>query len=122
MKFFEEINLSHDSIKFECKFAYDRINFLDCNVHLSTNGLSTSLYKKPTDRNAYLHYASYHPTNQKSNIPFGQFLRAKKICSNQNESRNAINDIAKSSTREAIRKKPLPTKWKKRTRCPERPY
>ena len=95
LKFFEDINRVHPSIKFDCKYAYDKINFLDCYVHLGRNGLKTSLYKKPTDRNAYLHYGSYHPNSQRSNIPYGQFLRARKICSNQQDANEAIEEIAK---------------------------
>ena len=95
LRFFEDINKVHPSIKFECKYSFDKINFLDCVVHLTRNILTTSLYKKPTDRNAYLHYGSYHPDSQRTNIPYGQFLRAKKICTTQEDADKAIDDIAK---------------------------
>ena len=98
LKFFEEINQVHPSIKFDCKYAYDKINFLDVLIHLNRYGLSTTLYKKPTDRNAYLHYGSYHPENQKKNIPYGQFLRARKICSNKKDAEKAIDEIAQKLT------------------------
>ena len=35
LKFFEDINKVHPSIKFDCKYAFDKINFLDCYVHLN---------------------------------------------------------------------------------------
>ena len=79
--FIKKIDTIHASIKFECKYSRKEISFLDTTVTLENNGtLSTKLYTKATDRNAYLHFNSYHPVNQKENIPFGQFLRAKKIC------------------------------------------
>ena len=60
--FIKEINQVHSSIKFECNYSTQRINFLDTYVTLNPNGsLTTSLYSKPTDRNAYLHFLSYHP-------------------------------------------------------------
>ena len=72
------------------------MNFLDTNVHLNPDGtLKTSLYKKPTDRNAYLHYLSYHTPKQISNIPYGQFLRVKKICSELEDAASAINELEK---------------------------
>ena len=94
LKFIETINKAHPSIKFEVKYSKTTINFLDCNVHLSPTGqITTTLYKKPTDRNAYLHYTSYHPHKQVENIPFGQFLRARKICSDPKDAISAMNDI-----------------------------
>ena len=95
LKFFNDINKIHNSIKFECKYSYKLINFLDANVHLNREGLSTSLYSKPTDRNAYLHYASYHPLKQLQNIPYGQYLRAKKLCSEPTEADSAMKEIEK---------------------------
>ena len=65
-------------------------------VHLDPDGnLRTSLYSKPTDRNAYLHHSSYHPPNQIKNIPYGQFLRVKKLCSNQPDAEEGMNQLAK---------------------------
>ena len=93
LEFFEEINRIHGSIKFECKYARDHIAFLDILVHLTPEGIKTTLYKKPTDRNAYLHYTSYHPRKQVQNIPYGQFLRAKKICSDPKDAKNSMREI-----------------------------
>ena len=73
--FFDEINKVHDSIKFEAKYSREKIDFLDTTVYITKEKtLATSLFRKPTDRNAYLHYSSYHPLQQKNNIPYGQYL------------------------------------------------
>ena len=83
LTFFEQLNSKHDSIKFDCKYSTKEIDFLDTTVSITpSNTLSTRIFRKETDRNAYLHFKSYHPKRQKENIPYGQFLRAKKICSN----------------------------------------
>ena len=93
-KFIGEINAIHPSIKFECHQSRTRVNFLDTYVHLDASGnLSTSLFTKPTDRNAYLHHESYHPPKQLANIPYGQFLRAKKICSKPEDANLAMDAI-----------------------------
>ena len=70
-EFFIKINTLHNSIKFDCKYSKKEI----------------------TDRNAYLHFNSYHLVKQKENIPFGQFLRAKKICSKKQDAEDSIKGI-----------------------------
>ena len=94
LKFFDEINKVHPSIKFDCKYSRSRINFLDTYVILNPDGtLNTALYNKPTDRNAYLHFLSYHPPKQVHNIPYGQFLRTKKICSSPQDADEAMEKL-----------------------------
>ena len=94
--FLDEINKVHDSIKFEAKYSRKKIDFLDTTVYItSEKKLATTLFRKPTDRNAYLHYSSYHPIQQKNNIPYGQYLRAKKICSNTTDADDAMKDVQK---------------------------
>ena len=96
LKFFDEINGVHPSIKFECQYSQQKINFLDTYVHIDQSGnLRTSLYTKPTDRNAYLHHESYHHPKQIANIPYGQFLRVKKICSTEEDTNQAMERIEK---------------------------
>ena len=95
-QFIKEINEVHTSIKFECNHSRHRINFLDTYITLNPDGsLSTSLYSKPTDRNAYLHFHSYHPPKQIHNIPYGQFLRAKKISSTAKDASEAMSTLEK---------------------------
>ena len=93
-KFFEIVNQLHASIKFEFKYSKEQIDFLDTTVHITPEKtLSTALHRKPTDRNAYLHFNSYHPLQQKKNIPFGQFLRAKKISSTSEKEKESLLKI-----------------------------
>ena len=47
-----------------------------------SGALSMDLYKKDTDARNYLLSSSYHPLNCKKRIPYGQFLRVRKVCSN----------------------------------------
>ena len=89
--FFSKLNTLHPSIKFDCKFCRNEINFLDTTVCINNNSkLTIKLYKKETDRNAYQHYRSYHPLSLKDNIPFGQALCAKKICTDNADLENAL--------------------------------
>ena len=43
--------------------------------------IKTSLFVKPTDSASYLHYRSAHPRHCIKGIPYGQFLRIRRICS-----------------------------------------
>jgi hypothetical protein len=80
-KFFSEINAIHPSIKFECHHSRERVSFLDTYVHLDESGyLSTSLFTKPTDRNAFLHHDSYHPLNNwKTYLTDNSFARRRSV-------------------------------------------
>ena len=49
------------------------------------NVIGTSLYTKPTDAHNYLSLYSCHPSNCKSAIPYSQFQRIRKICSNETD-------------------------------------
>ena len=57
------------------------------------NSLSTKLFTKPTDRTAYLHSKSYHPKSLINNIPYGQALRAKRICSEEEDLVEALDNM-----------------------------
>ncbi|XP_066925555.1 uncharacterized protein [Clytia hemisphaerica] len=84
-EFFTIINTVHPSIKFTTEYSHSEINFLDTTITIKNNRLDYKIFKKPTDRSSYLHNTSYHPNNLKNNIPYGQALRIKKICSNPEE-------------------------------------
>ena len=106
LEFFKEINTCHPSIKFECHHSRSIVNYLDTNIHLDRFGnLKTSLFSKPTDRNAYLHHNSYHPPKQIANIPYGQFLRIKKICSSSDDATTAMDSLESKFTNRGYPKK-----------------
>ena len=51
-------------------------------VNKNTDGtIFTDLFRKDTDARNYLHYNSAHPISCKNGIPYGQFLRVRRICS-----------------------------------------
>ena len=43
--------------------------------------IATSIHYKDTDSHSYLNFSSSHPNSCKSSIPYSQFLRLRKICS-----------------------------------------
>ena len=50
-------------------------------ISVEGNDLCTGVYYKPTDSHGYLLYSSSHPSNVKNYIPFSQFLRLRRLCS-----------------------------------------
>ena len=76
-----DLNNQHPSRKFTCKISNTSIDFLDTTVYIKNRRIHTSIFKKPTDTQNYLHYKSEHLRTLKNSISFEQTLRIKRICS-----------------------------------------
>ena len=81
-EFVNYLNTRHKTIKSTEESSTSSINFLNITVNLTQHGtLTTSLYCKPTDSHNYLLYSSEHPRHLLRGIPYSQFLRVRRICS-----------------------------------------
>ena len=80
-------------IKFECNISNESVNFLDVTVKKFESTLITIVYNKPTDAHQYLHKTSNHPNHVKSNIPKGQFIRARRICTRKEDYMTLTNKM-----------------------------
>ena len=91
-----EINQKHQSIKFYFKFSKESIEFLDTLVYIdSKNRFHTTLYKKTTDCQNYLHAKLAHPFLLKKSMPYSQARRIKRTCSIFEEYRKHSQDLIK---------------------------
>ena len=83
LEFMIEINKLHPTIKFTCEYNIRErsTTFLDTRVTITDKGISTDLYKKPTDRVMYLLPDSCHPSHVFKSIPYSLALRLIRICS-----------------------------------------
>ena len=79
-EFHQHINSAHPTLKFTYEVSPTSLSFLDTVITLNEGSLSSELYTKPTDTHNYLHYTSCHPINVKKGLPFGQFLRINRNC------------------------------------------
>ena len=79
VEFIEHLNTVHPTIKFTSEISDTQKSFLDLSIYINQSTLHTKLYTKPTDRHMYLNYFSEHPMSLKKSIPYSQFLRLKKI-------------------------------------------
>ena len=87
-EFMSYINTRLPSIKFTLESSLETVNFLDVSVRKTSTGIQTTVYRKPTDRNNYLHFSSYHPGSLKRGLPYSQMLRLKRICNTESEFEN----------------------------------
>lgn len=85
-EFITNLNNRHPNIKFSEEISYSEVSFLDISISKDPSGkLRTDLFTKSTDANNYLHYSSAHTKSCKDGIPYGQFLRIKRICSEESD-------------------------------------
>ena len=59
----------------------DKLPFLDMVIRKSAHGLKFSVYRKPTNKDDFIHYFSAHSMRTKTGVVIGFFLRAYRICS-----------------------------------------
>ena len=61
LQFYKDFNSDDPDIHVTMNHSNEEINFLDTTIRLKNNTLQTSLYKKPTYFQTYLHPTSFHP-------------------------------------------------------------
>ena len=75
------------------EFSKQQINFLDVNISQKEHTLQTDLYCKSTDTHQFLHFRSCHRYIYKKSIPYGQAIRMKRICSNEEKLSSRFEDL-----------------------------
>lgn len=75
------LNHTSEHLKFTIEFNPSQVSFLDLLIIKDGSKLVTDLYRKPTDKNTFLHGLSFHPTKLKKSLPISQFKRIRRICS-----------------------------------------
>ena len=81
--FLNVYNNLHLNIKFSHDSNKELIPFLDLNVKLSRNKLSTDLYIKSTGGHQYLPYTFSHPEHTKKSVVYSQALKMNLVCSEE---------------------------------------
>ena len=83
------------NIRFESNTSTDSVNFLDVKVRINGNNIRTSLYTKPTNAHLYLNAKSSHPGHVTKNLPKGQLIRVRRICSDDADFDNHAKQMIK---------------------------
>ena len=84
-RFINFVSNFHPSFQYTFTVSQVSVNFLDIKLCIKADKISTSVYYKETDSHAYLKYGSFHPKSCKNAIPFSQFLRLKRLCSDRQD-------------------------------------
>ncbi len=92
-EFHQFMNTHNSHLNFTMSHDQRKRSFLDILVINNRDGLSTSLYRKPTDRNSILHGQSCHPTSLKKSLPVAQFHRIRRICSSDQDFQEKATDL-----------------------------
>lgn len=81
-EFSDILNINNKNIKLTPKFSQQEVEFLDIRIFKDSRGmLHMDKCWNTTSVNSLLHDTYGHPEPTKKAIPVGQFLRAKRICS-----------------------------------------
>ena len=72
-------------IKFEIHLSINEGHLLDVTFSLTHGKLRATLFTKTTDSHFNLNTSSCHPSHVLKNIPKGQFIRLRRICSRKSD-------------------------------------
>ena len=89
------MNNLHPTIKFTFEHSTQEISFLDMRILIGTDRkLSTTLYRKPTDCAALLHFHSNHSLKCKESIVFSQTLRYNLLITDDTLLQKELDSLA----------------------------
>lgn len=80
-EFVDTINNNALNLKFTADISNESVQFLDVELYIINETIQTRLHRKFTAGNSVLHASSSHPHHLIRSIPYGEFLRIKRICS-----------------------------------------
>ena len=89
------INKQHSSIIFTSNISTTSVNFRDVTIDLDGGHISTKAYTKSTHTHEFLSYNRFLPTHTKQYFIDRQFLRYRRICSNDEIFLNDANKLSK---------------------------
>ena len=80
--FLNYLNSQHANISFTCEVESNgKLPFLDIFIERTTNGFSTSVYRKPTFTGLFTNFDSFIPVSFKRGLLYTRLGRYFKICS-----------------------------------------
>ena len=107
MKYLNDLNTKHESIKFNYQISKTRITFLDTEIYRKNNKLCTKIYRKKTDLQTFLNINSEHPKSLKASIPFSQALRIKRICLKTTDFEHQFQELKERLVNQGYNKKSI---------------
>ena len=93
-RFIGFVNSFHPALKFTWEISETSVTFLDINISVQDNNLATSVHYKPTDLHNYLLYSSSHQSHVKDSISYSQFIRLRRLCSENSDFNSKCDEIS----------------------------
>ena len=84
----------HPALEFTHIITEDSLSFLDIQLSISKDGISTSVHYKETDAHCYFDYNSSHPQKCKDSIPYSQFRRLRRLCSTDQDFQTRTKELS----------------------------
>ncbi|OCT57247.1 hypothetical protein XELAEV_18003757mg [Xenopus laevis] len=90
-EFVAKLNVNNFNQQFTLNSDSSRLEFWDSEIKKDKQGeLSTSLFRKKTASNSFLHARSMHPPKCIEGIPKGQYLILRRICSSDEDFKQEV--------------------------------
>ena len=83
--FIDFVSNFHPALQFTSTITETELPFLDISLCISEDRIQTSVFYKETDTHNYLHFSSFHLDHCKRAIPYSQFLRLRRLCSDDDD-------------------------------------
>ena len=83
--FIDFVSNFHPALQFTSTITETELPFLDINLRIAEDRIQTSIFCKETDTHNYLLFSSFHPDHCKRAIPYSQFLRLRRLCSDDDD-------------------------------------
>ena len=93
LDFTEFVQNFHPAIKFTYEISEQSVAFLDMDISLKQGKRTTSVHYKATDSHSYLDYRSSHNPSMKNGIPSSQFLRLRRLCSDDTDFKEKAEEM-----------------------------
>ena len=83
----------HPKLEYTWSISSVKLPFLDMFLIPRDDCVATSIHYKETDSHSYLNFKSSHPFKCKASIPTSQFLRLRRICSEDDDFEEAATTM-----------------------------
>lgn len=93
MNFVSSLNNNDINITLTSCISDTSVDFLNLTLKLQNGKITTTMFRKPTATNSLLEYTSFHPQHLRDGILIGQFLRAKRNCSEMKDFRQHAHNL-----------------------------
>ncbi|XP_073442411.1 uncharacterized protein [Dendrobates tinctorius] len=117
VSFIRELNQNNINLKLTYHYSRTTVDFLDVCISKDGKGLlHTEIHRKDTAVNSLLHASSAHPKALKNSIPVGQFMRTRRVCSDEASFVEQAQDLATRFEERGYSERAIRHGWRRASR------